>query len=174
MTVAKLFCHVLCSADNLTQYLKCQRLLIVVDGFYNCLSATAVNFICDHPAIRAISFVGSNQAGEYIYERGSKNGKRVQSNMVSIHQDTCCKCPAGGSIGQQIPDVFVILLLTASCTDVRSCYRACSCASLPKSHSYKCRIYIFRFLSISPLGYTDSNVEQIYYIKFVGRLYATP
>ncbi|XP_040268264.1 methylmalonate-semialdehyde dehydrogenase [acylating], mitochondrial [Bufo bufo] len=41
----------------------------------------AVNFICDHPAIRAISFVGSNQAGEYIYERGSRNGKRVQSNM---------------------------------------------------------------------------------------------
>lgn len=47
------------------------------------LSSSAVNFICDHPAIKAISFVGSNQAGEYIYERGSKNGKRVQSNMVS-------------------------------------------------------------------------------------------
>lgn len=48
------------------------------------LSAAAVNFICDHPAIKAISFVGSNQAGEYIYERGSKNGKRVQSNMVRM------------------------------------------------------------------------------------------
>lgn len=47
-------------------------------------SFPAVNFICDHPAIKAISFVGSNQAGEYIYERGSKNGKRVQSNMVSL------------------------------------------------------------------------------------------
>jgi acyl-CoA reductase-like NAD-dependent aldehyde dehydrogenase len=42
----------------------------------------AVNFICDNPAIKAISFVGSNQAGEYIYNRGSSNGKRVQSNMV--------------------------------------------------------------------------------------------
>jgi len=41
----------------------------------------AVNFICDHKDIRAISFVGSDQAGKYIYERGSKNGKRVQSNM---------------------------------------------------------------------------------------------
>ncbi|KAM6462124.1 methylmalonate-semialdehyde/malonate-semialdehyde dehydrogenase [acylating], mitochondrial isoform 2-T2 [Liasis olivaceus] len=40
-----------------------------------------VNFICDHPDIKAISFVGSNQAGEYIYERGSKHGKRVQANM---------------------------------------------------------------------------------------------
>ena len=42
----------------------------------------AVTFICDHPDIRAISFVGSDQAGRYIYERGSKSGKRVQSNMV--------------------------------------------------------------------------------------------
>ena len=25
--------------------------------------------------------MGSDQAGQYIYERGSKNGKRVQSNM---------------------------------------------------------------------------------------------
>ncbi|XP_002734184.1 putative methylmalonate-semialdehyde/malonate-semialdehyde dehydrogenase [acylating], mitochondrial [Saccoglossus kowalevskii] len=41
----------------------------------------AVNFICDNPAIKAISFVGSDQAGKYIYERGSLNGKRVQSNM---------------------------------------------------------------------------------------------
>ncbi|GFR84358.1 methylmalonate-semialdehyde dehydrogenase [acylating], mitochondrial, partial [Elysia marginata] len=40
-----------------------------------------VNFICDAPDIQAISFVGSDQAGQYIYERGSKNGKRVQSNM---------------------------------------------------------------------------------------------
>jgi malonate-semialdehyde dehydrogenase (acetylating)/methylmalonate-semialdehyde dehydrogenase len=41
----------------------------------------AVNFICDEPRIKAISFVGSDQAGMHIYERGSKNGKRVQSNM---------------------------------------------------------------------------------------------
>lgn len=41
----------------------------------------SVNFICDHPDIKAISFVGSDQAGKHIYERGCKNGKRVQSNM---------------------------------------------------------------------------------------------
>ena len=41
----------------------------------------AVNFICDHPDIKAISFVGANTAGKHIYERGAKNGKRVQSNM---------------------------------------------------------------------------------------------
>ncbi|XP_041070583.1 methylmalonate-semialdehyde dehydrogenase [acylating], mitochondrial isoform X1 [Carcharodon carcharias] len=53
------------------------------DGTLNIIHGQhdAVNFVCDHPAIKAISFVGSNQAGEYIYTRGSKNGKRVQSNM---------------------------------------------------------------------------------------------
>ncbi len=40
-----------------------------------------VNFICDDPAIRAISFVGSNQAGEYIHQRGTANNKRVQANL---------------------------------------------------------------------------------------------
>ena len=37
-----------------------------------------VNRICDHPDIEAISFVGSNAAGQYIYERGSRSGKRIQ------------------------------------------------------------------------------------------------
>jgi len=53
------------------------------DGTLNIIHGAhdAVNFVCDHPDIKAISFVGSNQAGEYIYERGTKTGKRVQSNM---------------------------------------------------------------------------------------------
>ncbi len=37
-----------------------------------------VNFVCDSPAIRAISFVGSDQAGKHIFDRGGANGKRVQ------------------------------------------------------------------------------------------------
>lgn len=40
-----------------------------------------VDFIIDEPRIKAISFVGSNKAGEYIYTRGSANGKRVQANL---------------------------------------------------------------------------------------------
>ncbi|KAJ5723060.1 aldehyde dehydrogenase [Penicillium malachiteum] len=40
-----------------------------------------VNFILDSPAIKAISFVGSNKAGEYIFAKGSANGKRVQANL---------------------------------------------------------------------------------------------
>ncbi len=37
--------------------------------------------ICEHPDIKAISFVGGNQAGEYIYTEGAKRGKRMQCNM---------------------------------------------------------------------------------------------
>lgn len=44
-------------------------------------SVQTVNRICQHENIRAISFVGSNVAGEYIYQQGTSHGKRVQSNM---------------------------------------------------------------------------------------------
>lgn len=52
-------------------------------GVVNAIHGThdSVNFICDHPDIKAISFVGGDKAGKHIYERGAKNGKRVQSNM---------------------------------------------------------------------------------------------
>jgi malonate-semialdehyde dehydrogenase (acetylating)/methylmalonate-semialdehyde dehydrogenase len=43
--------------------------------------APTVDLILEEPAIRSVSFVGSNRAGEYIYNKGSVNGKRVQSNM---------------------------------------------------------------------------------------------
>ncbi|KOS16686.1 Methylmalonate-semialdehyde dehydrogenase [Escovopsis weberi] len=41
----------------------------------------AVDFILDAPEIKAVSFVGGNKAGEYIYSRASANGKRVQANL---------------------------------------------------------------------------------------------
>lgn len=52
-------------------------------GVLNIVHGTAktVDFLIDEPAIKAISFVGSNRAGEYIFTRGSANGKRVQANL---------------------------------------------------------------------------------------------
>ncbi len=38
----------------------------------------AVDAILDHPAIRAISFVGSSATARYIYSRAAANGKRAQ------------------------------------------------------------------------------------------------
>lgn len=39
----------------------------------------AADAILDHPAIRAISFVGSTPVARYVYSRGAANGKRVQA-----------------------------------------------------------------------------------------------
>lgn len=50
--------------------------LNIVHGTHN-----VVNQICDHPDIRAVSFVGSDVAGMHIYSRASATGKRVQCNM---------------------------------------------------------------------------------------------
>ncbi|OMP87514.1 Methylmalonate-semialdehyde dehydrogenase [acylating], mitochondrial [Diplodia seriata] len=44
-------------------------------------AAKTVDFILDEPRIKAVSFVGSNKAGEYIYSRASANGKRCQANL---------------------------------------------------------------------------------------------
>ena len=53
------------------------------DGVINVIhgSAKTVDFILDEPVVKAISFVGSNKAGEYIFSRGTANGKRVQANL---------------------------------------------------------------------------------------------
>lgn len=70
-------------------------------GVVNVVHGTVptVNAICDHPDIKAVSFVGGDRAGRHIYERrvkgpveynnrytiiadlefrGTRNGKRVQ------------------------------------------------------------------------------------------------
>lgn len=44
-------------------------------------SHAVVNALCDHPDIKAISFVGSDLAGEHVYRRACASGKRVQANM---------------------------------------------------------------------------------------------
>ena len=41
----------------------------------------AVNLICDHPDIKAVSFVGSTKVGTHVYNRASLAGKRVQCMM---------------------------------------------------------------------------------------------
>jgi malonate-semialdehyde dehydrogenase (acetylating) / methylmalonate-semialdehyde dehydrogenase len=51
-----------------------------------------VNAICDHPGIRAVSFVGSTPVAKHVYQRGTHAGKRVQAlggakNFVVIMPD---------------------------------------------------------------------------------------
>jgi len=49
--------------------------LNVVHGGRECVDA-----LLTHPKVRAISFVGSTPIARYIYETGTRNGKRVQAN----------------------------------------------------------------------------------------------
>ena len=51
------------------------------DGILNVVHGDKemVDAILDHPEVRAISFVGSSDIAQYIYSRGTANGKRVQA-----------------------------------------------------------------------------------------------
>jgi malonate-semialdehyde dehydrogenase (acetylating) / methylmalonate-semialdehyde dehydrogenase len=53
----------------------------VPDGVFNVVHGdkVAVDGILEHPDIAAVSFVGSTPIARYIYETGTKNGKRVQA-----------------------------------------------------------------------------------------------
>lgn len=41
----------------------------------------AVATLCSHPAIKAVSFVGSGHVGQIVYKAATANGKRAQCNM---------------------------------------------------------------------------------------------
>jgi len=82
-----------------------------------------VKQICQHKDIKAISFVGGNNAGEYIWREGSKHGKRVQSNMGAKNhavilpdadkEDTlnALTGAAFGSCGQRCMALTVVVLV---------------------------------------------------------------
>lgn len=86
-------------------------------------SKDTVNFLLDEPLIQAISFVGSNKAGEYIYQRGSANGKRVQANLGAKNhallspdatKDSALEAIAGaafGAAGQRCMALSVLVTL---------------------------------------------------------------
>ncbi len=51
------------------------------DGVFNIVHGdkACVDALLEHPLVRAISFVGSTDIAQYIYETGTRNGKRVQA-----------------------------------------------------------------------------------------------
>lgn len=51
------------------------------DGVLNCVvgDKEAVDEILQNPLVKAVSFVGSTAVGEYVYQTGSANNKRVQA-----------------------------------------------------------------------------------------------
>jgi malonate-semialdehyde dehydrogenase (acetylating) / methylmalonate-semialdehyde dehydrogenase len=64
----------------------------------------AVDRILEHPDIAAVSFVGSTPIARYIYETGTRNGKRVQAlggakNHMLVLADADLDMAADASIG---------------------------------------------------------------------------
>jgi malonate-semialdehyde dehydrogenase (acetylating)/methylmalonate-semialdehyde dehydrogenase len=51
------------------------------DGVFNVVHGdkVAVDAVLEHPEIAAVSFVGSTPIARYVYETGTKNGKRIQA-----------------------------------------------------------------------------------------------
>ncbi|MEZ3184974.1 CoA-acylating methylmalonate-semialdehyde dehydrogenase [Pseudomonas sp. LM13] len=82
-----------------------------------------VNAICDHPDIKAVSFVGSTKVGTHVYNRASQAGKRVQCMMGAknhaivlpdAHKEQTLNAIAGaafGAAGQRCMALSVVVLV---------------------------------------------------------------
>jgi malonate-semialdehyde dehydrogenase (acetylating) / methylmalonate-semialdehyde dehydrogenase len=93
------------------------------DGVFNVIQGdkVAVDAILEHPGIAAVSFVGSTPIARYIYENGTKHGKRVQAlggakNHMVVLPDADIEMAADaavsaayGSAGERCMAVSVVL-----------------------------------------------------------------
>jgi malonate-semialdehyde dehydrogenase (acetylating) / methylmalonate-semialdehyde dehydrogenase len=93
------------------------------DGVFNIVHGdkVAVDRILDHPDIQAVSFVGSTPIAKYIYETGTRNGKRVQAlggakNHMLVLSDAdldmaadAAVSAAYGSAGERCMAISVVL-----------------------------------------------------------------
>ncbi|MBO6504373.1 MAG: CoA-acylating methylmalonate-semialdehyde dehydrogenase [Kordiimonadaceae bacterium] len=108
-----------------------EGVLNVVNG-----DKVAVDAILDHPAVEAVSFVGSSDIAHYVYSRGTANGKRVQAmggaknhgiilpdaDMDQVVQDLlgaaygsagerCMALPVAVPVGQSTADTLIEKLI---------------------------------------------------------------
>ena len=95
----------------------------VPDGVFNVVHGdkVAVDRILGHPDVAAVSFVGSTPVARYVYETGTKNGKRVQAlggakNHMLVLPDAdldmaadAAVSAAYGSAGERCMAVSVVL-----------------------------------------------------------------
>ncbi len=102
------------------------------DGAYNIINGdkVAVDRLLSHPDVQAISFVGSTPIARYIYETGTKNGKRVQAlggakNHMLVLPDAdldmaadAAVSAAYGSAGERCMAISVVLASDAIADDL--------------------------------------------------------
>ncbi|WGI24449.1 CoA-acylating methylmalonate-semialdehyde dehydrogenase [Halomonas alkaliantarctica] len=95
------------------------------DGVFNVVQGDkdAVEALIDHPHVKALSFVGSTPIANLIYERGARNGKRIQALggaknhmvvMPDAHLDKAVDALIGaayGSAGERCMAISVAVLV---------------------------------------------------------------
>src|SRR6476646_9589036 len=76
------------------------------DGVFNVVHGdkVAVDAVLEHPEIAAVSFVGSTPIARYIYETGTRHGKRVQAlggakNHMIVLPDADMELAADAAVG---------------------------------------------------------------------------
>src|SRR5689334_25265110 len=76
------------------------------EGVFNVVHGdkVAVDAVLDHPEIAAVSFVGSTPIAQYVYETGTKKGKRVQAlggakNHMIVLPDADIDMAADAAVG---------------------------------------------------------------------------
>ncbi len=86
-------------------------------------AAEVVDALCEHPDIKAVSFVGSTQVGTHVYQKASLAGKRVQCMMGAknhavvlpdAHKEQTLNAVAGaafGAAGQRCMALPVVILV---------------------------------------------------------------
>ena len=93
------------------------------DGVFNVVQGdkVAVDALLEHPDVAAVSFVGSTPIARYIYETGTKHGKRVQAlggakNHMVVLPDADIEMAADaavsaayGSAGERCMAISVVL-----------------------------------------------------------------
>ena len=102
------------------------------DGTFNVVNGdkVAVDRLLEHPDVQAVSFVGSTPIARYIYETGTKNGKRVQAlggakNHMLVLADAdldmaadAAVSAAYGSAGERCMAISVVLASEAIADDL--------------------------------------------------------
>ncbi len=104
----------------------------VPDGCFNVVQGdkVAVDRLLEHPDVAAVSFVGSTPIAKYIYETGTRNGKRVQAlggakNHMLVLPDAdldmaadAAVSAAYGSAGERCMAISVLLASEAIADDL--------------------------------------------------------
>ncbi len=134
-----------------------------------------VDGILDHPDIKAVSFVGSTPIAEYVYQRGTKAGKRVQAlggaknHMVilpdaDLDQVADALMGAGyGSAGERCMAISVAVPVGKETGDALVAKLKLRVESLkigPATDNAEMGPVVTKMHRDKILGYIDSGVEQ--------------